>query len=799
MVKKIWYKDLWRELKKQAKKITDSKADADSSLYKSMSDEKQMIFHKSPIRSIKTPTKKRPSNSTRHELEEHFVSDNIIRFSSPERVMIVSKEKVLYSKKVPTRDVLSHFSSPKQLTKTVADQRTFDSCGTRRPLDSTGNNNVSNKNLAFQSSKGVAVSYGQKGDKYDKTEPSVQASIILEADFMFGNPLTPDGSSYASIPNQNTGKEENIDTLIQENDKVVQEMEDCLDYVSSFPDIALSDKTGKKSKYNLAEMAFLERTGEKSIENREDTRLLYEQILFMLSNDQITVTSASRLYVFPQTLRTGGAELLRFSSVCNLDFKNTGNGENKDTHGQRKDNVDEEKKDCLDYVSFFPDIALSDKTGKKSKYSLADLKFLVGIITASEKTGEKPVEYSLAKMAFLERTGEKSIENREDTRLLYEQILSMLSNDQNRYKEEWYIARKNKYELKEKVVGNRQGNGKHLVTSAKLHTPSTQDQIQDQGREATRWIFEQILSVLPDYWRQRSNRASEDSADQPTHHTDSCSDDNHTTCDSQEDNNTIMPVCMKNENWSKVQAAKILSSEANTDASSVKPLSTRIRLYRNVIRNETYRMMSSINMVLTEAEQLFGPERSQILFDLLTTELCHFGSTGAIFEFVPNMTKSTIRKTVISFFEHARDMMNILMTLFLSCPDGLQQMQVHDFISVMKPIIKSLLKTKTKGREKLTLKEKIKTVFDSEGFEIELGEEILKDFFNRYLNGEEKVVHSCTRLERHLPSDRRENRPILSIYFPSDCRLFIYIPTENGSYWHQLDMQRSDRISRHGK
>ncbi|KAL3882885.1 hypothetical protein ACJMK2_029187, partial [Sinanodonta woodiana] len=49
-----------------------------------------------------------------------------------------------------------------------------------------------------------------------------------------------------------------------------------------------------------------------------------------------------------------------------------------------------------------------------------------------------------------------------------------------RYKEEWYIARKNKYELKEKVVGNRQGNGKHLVTSAKLHTPSTQDQIQDQ-------------------------------------------------------------------------------------------------------------------------------------------------------------------------------------------------------------------------------------------------------------------------------------------------------------------------------
>ncbi|KAL3882809.1 hypothetical protein ACJMK2_029115 [Sinanodonta woodiana] len=92
---------------------------------------------------------------------------------------------------------------------------------------------------------------------------------------------------------------------------------DCLDYVSLLPDIALSDRTGKKSK--------------------------------------ITVTSASRLYAFPQTLRTGVAE------------PNTGNGENKDTHGQRKDNVDQEKKDCLDYVSLFPDIALSDKTGKKSK------------------------------------------------------------------------------------------------------------------------------------------------------------------------------------------------------------------------------------------------------------------------------------------------------------------------------------------------------------------------------------------------------------------------------------------------
>ncbi|KAL3882882.1 hypothetical protein ACJMK2_029184, partial [Sinanodonta woodiana] len=93
--------------------------------------------------------------------------------------------------------------------------------------------------------------------------------------------------------------------------------------------------------------------------------------------------------------------------------------------------------------------------------------------------------------------------------------------------------------------------------------------------------------------------------------------------------------------------------------------STNVRLYSDVTRNETSRMMSSIDKVMSEAEQLFGLERSQIFFDLLAAELCQFGSAGAISEFVPNMTESTVRQNVVSFFEQSWETMNRQMELLL--------------------------------------------------------------------------------------------------------------------------------------
>ncbi|KAL3883083.1 hypothetical protein ACJMK2_029376 [Sinanodonta woodiana] len=165
--------------------------------------------------------------------------------------------------------------------------------------------------------------------------------------------------------------------------------------------------------------------------------------------------------------------------------------------------------------------------------------------------------------------------------------------------------------------------------------------------------------------------------------------------------------CMVNENGCKAQAKQISSFEANTVTSSDASFDTlcrstvesaNIRQYRNAILNEIYRMMSNIDMVASEADQLFGHERSWIFFDLLDTELCNCGSAGAISEFVPNMAESTNRHSVISFFEHASNTMNRLRTLLLECPDGirLQQMPEQKFICLMTSVITSSLKTKTK-------------------------------------------------------------------------------------------------------
>ncbi|KAL3882884.1 hypothetical protein ACJMK2_029186 [Sinanodonta woodiana] len=208
--------------------------------------------------------------------------------------------------------------------------------------------------------------------------------------------------------------------------------------------------------------------------------------------------------------------------------------------------------------------------------------------------------------------------------------------------------------------------------------------------------------------------------------------------------------------------------------------------------------MSSIDRVMSEAEQLFGLERSQIFFDLLAAELCQFGSPGAISEFVPNMVESTVKQSVISFFEQSWHTMYRQIALLLGSQycKGLQQMPVQNFISVMKSVIKSSLKTKTKGKEKLSLEGNICTMVDLKEFERSLGEEIPEDVLKRLRLGDEMVVHRFvdTRLERHQPSDIKENRPIHYIYFPSDCRLFIYIPTEHGSYCDCLHMQRVSRI-----
>ncbi|KAL3882806.1 hypothetical protein ACJMK2_029113 [Sinanodonta woodiana] len=466
----IWYIVLWREMKKQAKKIADFKADADSSSYKAMSDEKQMIFHKSPKKSIQTHPTKRPSNSTRNKHEENFESEENLIFASSEGVKILSWDTVSYSKKVPATYVLSNLSSPKQLKDTAADKRPFDLLGTKRPSDSTGNNLeklfVSNEDLAFRSSKGVEVNNeSQKRYVSHKFESSFQATMNQK--FVYKYPPTPPVSSNASILNQNRNNEEIEVTSLQLE---LQEAKESVAYRISLADIYLSDITGEKSK-----------------EDRDATRLTPEDTLSTLSDNWVSIQtedmtsrSDTTFNMFPKyknqnmnlafiTLESQIIDRVKEIKIYVLpeEVRRKFINLSKSIHSE----------DSLDYVSLLPDIALSDKTGKKSK---------------------------------------------------------------TRYKEEWYIARKNKYELKEKVVGNRQGNGKHLVTSAKLHTPSTQDQIQDQGREATRWIFEQILSVLL-YWRQRSNRASEDSADQPTHHTDTSSDDHHTTFNSQDEDNTIMP------------------------------------------------------------------------------------------------------------------------------------------------------------------------------------------------------------------------------------------------------------------
>ncbi|KAL3882808.1 hypothetical protein ACJMK2_029114 [Sinanodonta woodiana] len=211
--------------------------------------------------------------------------------------------------------------------------------------------------------------------------------------------------------------------------------------------------------------------------------------------------------------------------------------------------------------------------------------------------------------------------------------------------------------------------------------------------------------------------------------------------------------------------------------------------------------MSSIDRVMSEAEQLFGLERSQIFFDLLAAELCQFGSAGAISEFVPNMAESTVRQNVISFFEKSWETINRQMELLLRCPNStiLQQLPVQKFTSLMESVIKSSLNTTTKGKEELSLEGNMYTMVDLKEFKKSVAEEIPEDVLNRLRLGDEMVVCRFvdTRLERHQPSDRRENGDIHSIYFPSDCRLFIYIPTEYGSYWHRSDMQRDNRIRRY--
>ncbi|KAK3589194.1 hypothetical protein CHS0354_018909 [Potamilus streckersoni] len=229
--------------------------------------------------------------------------------------------------------------------------------------------------------------------------------------------------------------------------------------------------------------------------------------------------------------------------------------------------------------------------------------------------------------------------------------------------------------------------------------------------------------------------------------------------------------------------------------------STPVKLYRNVMQNETCRMMTGIDMVVSEANRLFGNERTQIFFDLLDDELFNFGLSGAAPGFIPNMTQSTVRQHVISFFEHSCDTMNRLMTLLLGCPDRkLQQMPEQNFISLMQSVIGFSLKTTIKGGKRPTSKGSTFVMVDSEEFEKALGNEIPDNVLNRLSRGDEMVVHRFdTRLERTRDPQTRENRPILSIFFPSDRKIFIYIPTENGSYWHQADMQRASRICRNNK
>ncbi|KAL3882810.1 hypothetical protein ACJMK2_029116, partial [Sinanodonta woodiana] len=112
-VNEIWYKYIWRVLKIQAKKIADSKADADSSSDESISDSdaKQTMLQKSQKKSINTHATKRPSGN---KLEKHFVSEYYLKFDSSEGVKILSWDKVSYSKILPTSFALSPLNSTEQ-------------------------------------------------------------------------------------------------------------------------------------------------------------------------------------------------------------------------------------------------------------------------------------------------------------------------------------------------------------------------------------------------------------------------------------------------------------------------------------------------------------------------------------------------------------------------------------------------------------------------------------------------------------------------------------------------------------
>ncbi|KAL3882886.1 hypothetical protein ACJMK2_029188, partial [Sinanodonta woodiana] len=354
--------NLGSEWKKQAKNTDDSKADADCSSYKSISDsdEKQM-FPKSQMDSTKTHATKRPSDSTKIKLEKKSASDEKLIFPSSEGVKILSWDKVSYSKIVPAAYALSPLSCPEQ---------------------NTGNGE--NKDT-----------HGQKKDNVDQEKKDSLDYVSLFFDIALSDKI---GKKSKDRDATRLTPEDTLSTLSDNWINVLPE-EIRRKFINRSKSIHSEDSLGHfRLLVEILTTGTSEKIEDKPVENREDTRLMFEQILSMLSNDQdrdatlvtpeeirsllldnldcldyvsllpdialsdktgkkskITVTSASRLYVFPQTLRTGVAE------------PNTGNGENKDTHGQRKDNVDQEKKDCLDYVSFFPDIALSDKTGKKSK------------------------------------------------------------------------------------------------------------------------------------------------------------------------------------------------------------------------------------------------------------------------------------------------------------------------------------------------------------------------------------------------------------------------------------------------
>ncbi|KAK3581596.1 hypothetical protein CHS0354_027443 [Potamilus streckersoni] len=411
---------------------------------------------------------------------------------------------------------------------------------------------------------------------------------------------------------------------------------------------------------------------------------------------------------------------------------------------------------------------------------------------------------------------------------------------------------KNGVKAKEEVAEHCQENWKIWATYKKLGIFPTKNQIQDEGGQATRLIPKQMSSVLSDDWinilpdevkRKFINRSKsihpEDSlanlkllvdittsSDETGEELKECRRDNESVHSRQERNYAVIGLdilCSGHQIfWMKKQdnvtPLKLLHEFTNLLGKTGEEQkefkntmagvrcnikSTRIKLYQNVIRNETCRMMTSIDMVVSEANHLFGHERTRIFFDLLD-ELFYDGSAGAISDFVPNMAESDVRQHVISFFEYACDMMNRLLTLLLSYPDSkrLQKMPEKKFISLMKSVIvSSSRKTETKGEKpssKVTKGIKLIMV-DSKDFERAVGEDISEDVSERLRRGDKMIVHRIvdTRLEKPQTSDRRDKKPIHSIYFPSDCRLFIYIPTENGSYWHQSDMRRASRIHGH--